>query len=231
MILLSILAAFFLEGWRADRELAGELREELASVQTELERNQALVEAEIVALDRQISGLNALVSILDSANGVTRVSVPDTLAWLATGWNLSLNPSLGAVRALIASGRLAQVDNPELRLGLAGLDEAFADVLEEEIFARLIAQEQLAPLLGREIPLDFRIGNEFFGTTREGLTPQERVRTLPLPSYGSVEFPSNLPIRNAIVLRLAWLTSGRAEFVQLHARLEDLVELVSSEIQ
>ena len=38
VILVSILAAFFLEGWRADHELARELSEELESVQVELER-------------------------------------------------------------------------------------------------------------------------------------------------------------------------------------------------
>ena len=41
VVLFSILAAFLLEGWRADRELAGELSQELVSVQRELEANRA----------------------------------------------------------------------------------------------------------------------------------------------------------------------------------------------
>ncbi len=230
VIVVSILLAFFLEGWGEDRDLARELRQELISVRTELERNRELVAVEIVAIDRQISGLSALVQTIDAAGGAGLITVPDTLAWLSTGWNLSLNPSIGAVTALIASGRLARVQQAELRIGLAGLDEALADVIEEELYARQIAMEHLAPLLGQSIRLDYSIGNEFFQSAGEGLTVQERVRAQPFPSRGMVEFPTTLPIRNAITLRLAWLSSGRGELASLRTRLDDLIAMTTDEI-
>lgn len=232
MILLSILAAFFLEGWRSDREFDREVDEALENVQRELERNRELVALEVAALDRQVRGGEALVELLDAARGQsTIVAVPDTLAWLATGWNLSFSPSLGAVDALIASGRLANIRNPELRLGLAGLREVFNDALEDELSAARIVIDHTVRLIGARIPLDYRIGNEFFGSRGEGVTPQERVRDVPFPSYGVVDFPTDLSVRNAIVFRVAWLASARSEFDGMQSHLSGLSEMVAEELR
>ncbi len=230
MILVSILAAFFLEGWRDDRELAQDLGFELTTVHTELERNLLEVEVELQILDRQVAGLGALVRLLDEAEGVETLGVPDTLAWMTTGWNSTLDPSLGAISALISTGSLSRVDDAELRLGLAGIHEVFSDVLEDELFARQIAMEQLAPLLGEAIRLDYTIGDQFFGTEGEGMEATARGELVPLPTFGEVSFPTDLPIRNAIVLRTAWLTSARSELVLLRGRLQRLIELISAEL-
>ena len=66
VILLSILAAFFLEGWRDDLELVREVRQELASVSLELERNRDMVEAEIDAIRRVSTGAALLVESMPS---------------------------------------------------------------------------------------------------------------------------------------------------------------------
>lgn len=181
-------------------------------------------------IDRLVSGGAALVAMTDSADGRARIVVPATLVWLSTGWNVSFTPSLGAVDALIASGRLAQIENPKLRQGLAGLKDVFNDAFEEEVFAREISVGQIVPLIGARVPLDFRIGRELFTSDGDGLTPQERSRGRPLPSYGSVEFPTDLAVRNAIVYRLAWLSAARSEFDHTHAHLEDLTTMVAAEI-
>lgn len=231
VIVLSILIAFFLEGWRDDREVREEVQQALANVQRELDRNRELVALEVAALDRHLPAGNALVALLDGAGANEVVVVPDTLAWITTGWNLSFSPSLGAVDALIASGRLAQIENAQLRLGLAGLRDLFNDALEEELSARQIVIEQIAPLLGGRIQLDYDIGAEFFAHRGRGLTPQERVRDLPFPSRGGVEFPTDLRVRNAIVFRLGWLTSARAEFDLMQAHLRDLSDLLAEEVR
>ena len=196
-----------------------------------MDRNRELVALEVAALDRHLPAGHALVALLDGAGAEDVMVVPDTLAWITTGWNLSFSPSLGAVDALIASGRLAQIENSQLRLGLAGLRDLFNDALEEELSARQIVIEQIAPLLGARMQLDYDIGAEFFGHRGPGLTPQERVRDLPLTSHGSVEFPTDLRVRNAIVFRLGWLTSARSEFDLMQPHLRDLSEMVAEEIR
>ncbi len=231
VIVLSILLAFLLEGWREDRDLDRELLQELVSVRTELERNRDQVDAEIEGVGRNVSGLSALIDAIDGSASGSTVRVPDTLAWLATGWNVSINPSIGAVNALIASGRLARVEQADLRIGLAGLEEALEDVIEEEVLARQIAMEQIAPLLGSTMRLDYSIGIEFFQAGGEGLTVQERVRGQAIPSYANVDFPATLPVRNALTVRRAWLMSGSGELTALRSRLDDLIDMTTDEIE
>ena len=233
VILVSILAAFFLEGWRDDHELARELSEELESVQLELERNRDLAELEIVALDRILAGGNALIAALVAADGAPYVAVVDTLAWLGATWNVSFSPSLGAVDALIASGRLAQVANPELRLGLAGLRDVVTDAFEEEVFAREVSSRQVLPLVGEHVDLNslMEVGNKFFAPAgADGVTPQERGRNRALQSSGTIDFPTRTAVRSAIGHRLAWLSSARSEFQGLQLQLETLIDWVSEEL-
>ncbi|UCC25845.1 MAG: hypothetical protein JSU98_01865 [Gemmatimonadales bacterium] len=232
VILTSILIAFLLEGWRADRELARELAQELTSVQAELERNRDLVTVERVALRRVLDGGDSLLHQLRSADG-PYVEVVDTLAWLGTGWSVSFSPSLGAVDALIASGRLAQVSNSELRLLLAGLRDMIADAFEEEEGARGISTTQVAPLVGAHLDLNtlFEIGRRFFASDEDtqGMTPQERVRTRALVSSGTVSFPADVSVRSAVGHRLGWLSTAYSEFGSLERHLERMIELVADE--
>ena len=86
VVLVSILAAFFLEGWRDDRELAQELRLELVSVGKELERNRDIVLAELGAIDRIVAGTENLLIQLEADPGAPFVGVADSLAWLAAMW-------------------------------------------------------------------------------------------------------------------------------------------------
>jgi hypothetical protein len=139
VVLFSILAAFLLEGWRADRDLAGELLQELVSVQGEREANRDLILTEVEAIDRITVGTEALVAELNAAQERNSVFVPDTLAWLGSMWTTTFDPSLAAIGALIATGRLAQVSNPDLRTGLAGLRDRVADAREDQIVVRLFS--------------------------------------------------------------------------------------------
>jgi hypothetical protein len=161
-----------------------------------------------------------------------QVTVPDTLALLAIQWTPSFSPSLGAVTALISSGRLAQVEATPLRLGLAGLSSLIDDALEEELFARQIAVEQLLPLLGEES--EWRIVTElaraYFGLDgsagREGLTPQERARGRAFPGVQDLTIPNSQAVRSALGRRTTWIAAARAEFTGLGEHLDDLVAQV-----
>lgn len=232
VVLVSILAAFLLEGWRNDRELARDLEQELASVQLELGRNRDQITAEVDVLRRLGTAGDALVGALSSSDA-SQVSVPDTIAFLALQWHPSFSPSLGAVNALISSGRLAQIVNPDLRLGLAGLSESVNDALEEEVFARQISVEQLLPLVGENVdygPIS-RIAIEFFGLSgNQGLTPQERSIDRPVPTEGSMLLPNSSAIRTAALRRNTWLGAARSEFEQLREHLDDLITLIALEI-
>ena len=217
VVLVSILAAFFLEGWRDDREAAQALADELGSLRTEIERNRDLVAAHLEILTRIDAGGSALLEVLDASSAAS-VLVPDTLAWLQFGYDPSINPSLGAVEALISSGRLAQIDNPELRLALAGLQDLFGDAMEDELEARRLTGNQLTTLVSTvfDLALVTPIGKDYFERVpSSALSHQERQAGRALTSYQSVNFPNSLEMRNLIRVRLSWYQSGRVEMVGL----------------
>lgn len=234
VVLVSILIAFFLEGWGSDRELALELDQELVSVRRELGRNRELVEAELVAIDRVLSGTEHLLDRLTGDESADQVAVRDSVAWLATIFSPTLDPSLGAVEALITSGRLARIESPELRLGLAGLKDMFTDASEEERLARQLTFEQLFPLVTERMDLAMirRVSSEFVQAGLvAGTARQEQMADRQMPTYDVVQYPNELVIRGVLHLKLVWYVAAVAELRPLLEHLDILIGLVSEEIE
>jgi hypothetical protein len=232
IILVSILAAFWLEGWRADRDLARDLTQEMESVYRELERNRDLVIAELAVLDRVTSSADALLMDLRANPHAPTVAVTDTIAIFGTSWSPTIDPSLGAVQALIGSGRLAQVPNPELRQGLAGLSDQFQDALEEEVLARAMFSNEIFPLTRDR--LDYRVWGEaldsLIGSGNAGTLSQEGLSTRPFPSKGAVDFPNSLAIRNALEIRRQWYVTAQDELSQLRIFVDSLITVMEGEL-
>ncbi|MDA0329253.1 MAG: hypothetical protein O2958_09630 [Gemmatimonadetes bacterium] len=233
VILVSILAAFMLEGWRADRELNRDLVQELTSVQRELERNRDLVSSQIASLSRVVSGTRGLLTLLDSSPGSSMVPVVDTLVFLSTGYSPSLDPSLGALDALITSGRLSQIRDPELRLKLAGVRYLLLDAMEEESVARKVLLEHIFPLVRDDLDLGVteRVATEFFGSREaSGVTTQERAAGRSLPSYRTVGYPNSNAIRSTIAMQTTWLETGIDEYAQVLEYIGDLMQRLAQEL-
>lgn len=233
VIVCSILMAFFLEGWRVDRELNRDVVNELASVQRELERNRDLVSTQASSLSRVIAGKRSLLALLNSNRGSALVPVADTLVFLSTSWSPSLDPSLGALEALITSGRLSQIRDPELRLELAGVRYLLNDAMEEEVVARKVSLEQVFPLLQDE--LDFsaldRVDRAFFDSQdASGVTTQERASGRSIPSFGTVAFPNSNAIRSTVGMEVSWLESGVAEYARVLEHIADLMHSLATEL-
>lgn len=232
VILASILAALFLEGWRDDRELAREVALELVSVGLELERNRDMVLAELSAIDRIVTGTDSILVVLGEEPEEEFVQVADSLAWLVATWMPTLDPSLGAVEALITSGRLAQVGDPELRLGLAGLRDLFLDASEEQSQALNVAANQLWPRFTTSPDMGAvrRVSGEFVSVRqRAGASPQEQMANERMPNYQEVAFPNGADVRGTLNLKLMWLEAASAELRPLLPHLERLIALVNSE--
>ncbi len=233
VVLVSILAAFFLEGWRDDRELARELEQELASVGRELDRNRELVLAEVAAINRIVAGTDALLGRLEANDESRFIAVSDSLAWLATLWGPTLDPSLGAVDALISSGRLALIDNPDLRLGLAGLRDVLADAAAEQQLALQLSFDRLYPLVlgSPDMSALRRVSREFTTVRQEaGLSPQEQMAERQMPTYTDIAYPNEVAIRSVLNLKLVWYEAAIAELHPLLPHLDNLMSLVAEEI-
>jgi hypothetical protein len=232
VILASILAAFLLEGWRTDRELARDLTQELESVYRELERNRDLVSAELSVLDRLTSSAAALLVELHANPEAALVEATDTIALLATVWAPTFDPSLGAVDALISSGRLAQLPNPRLRQGLAGLRDQFQDAREEQVNAIAIRDNLLFPLTRDR--LDYRAFRVILDKLAEsgsaGAQSQESMAVRSFPSLGTVDYPNGPSIRSTLEFRRMIYLTVQDELSQLQVFLDDLIADLEDEL-
>ncbi len=221
-IVASILLAFSIDAWWGDRESRKELGLELANVTSELQDNRKRVELEIAILGRMTSAGSDLLDTMEADENTGAVAVPDSLAGLTTVWSPTLDASFGALEALVSSGRLAQVGNPALRSGLAGLRAQFEDALEEELTAKMVQHTLVYPLLIDKTDMHalYQYHDEYFAKVRYS--------NMDLPSNGSVEYPNSLAIRNTIRERMAWLRSGRDEMIGLLAEIDSLIALLQA---
>lgn len=232
VILVSILAAFWLEGWRADRDLARELTLEMESVHRELERNRDIVIAELAVLDRVTSSAAVLLMELRADPQAATVAVRDSIAIFGASWSPTIDPSLGAVQALIGSGRLAQVPNRELRQGLAGLSDQFQDALEEQVLARSVFRDDIVPLTRDRVDYEF-LGEavvELIESDDSGVLSQESLSVRPFPSEGLTDYPNSVPIRNALELRRVWHLVAQDELSRVLVVLDDLIAVMENEL-
>jgi hypothetical protein len=219
MVVVSILIAFSLEAWWDGRGEEQAYAEAMASVRFELESNRARLLQEAASVDRITGAGQSLLDAMRERADLPRIEVADTLAFLITSWTPSMEVSLGASDALIASGKLAQVRNPELRLGLAGIRDRFSDIVEDQLVARMIHVEQQAPVLRTLMDM------QPFAPLSAGFFVGGNPATRPIPHLGSVEFPNTLELRNIIGAKLDWYGSARSEMTALIEHLDRLSEL------
>ena len=154
------------------------------------------------------------------------------MALLATIWAPTIDPSLGAVEALISSGRLAQLPNPRLRQALAGLRDQFQDAREEQINAISIRDDHIFPLTRDRLDYHaFRsILLELAKSGSVGAQSQESMSASPFPSLGTVAYPNGPAIRNALELRLMIYLTVQDEMSNLQVALADLIADLEDEL-
>jgi hypothetical protein len=220
VVVSSILLAFALDAWWDEHELDRDVAQELQSVRRELDENRRLVLYEMDTIERILGGSAATLALLEAEPTPMHIRIPDTLAVLVTFWGPTLDASFGAVDALIASGRLSRIEDAELRLGLSGLKDRVEDPVEDELLAQRVQTEQLIPHVARRVDLAgaARVDAEFFTAHRDIGTR--------LPSYGTVDYPTDLETRNLVRHRASWLNSALGELRLLQADVERLLALI-----
>lgn len=226
LIIASILIAFFLDAWWGEREAQHQLNQELQSVAREVTENRALVEYDVNSLERITNGSQALLSRLEEGTQSQLVPVQDTLLFFVTFFSPTLDLSFGALDALIASGRLAQIEDPELRLRLAGLRDLVGDAVGDELLAQTILMEQVFPAVSKDADLSvaYRIDTAFGALDRkvDQPIPTEQI---------SVPIPASLELTNAIRNRTSWAGTALGEMRRLLEDLERLRYLIENGVR
>ena len=221
-VVASILIAFSLDAWWNEREVDGRLRVELLSVSEEMAANLELIDFQLDFNRRQITGAYFLIQLAE-AQGSAALSLPDTIGWLATNGSPTLDLSLGAVDAVMASGGLQVIESPRLRISLAGLRDRVTDVREEQVVARdvQLALDEYLDGTGW-IRVMAPLARSFWG--------QERVPGRAAPSNGEVTFRVDGRILDMIARRASWLSVSITEQSALRSELEEIRAMINSEL-
>jgi len=218
VIVLSILLAFVIDAWWNEAKLAEEVNQDLGNVAQELEGNLEQLLFQLDLTERMVAGSTAMADAmeLESANDALRL--PDTLVWLGTSTGPSLSASSGALDALIASGRLAAIEDPFVRLKLAGLPSRMDDIAEVQSRVLALSMTQIRPL-----SYD-RVDNRLDLAVAEAFYTEDFTVGRPLPHQSSVMFPNSRRLRNWIRVRRTNLVNVIPKMTAVRTDLEQLLE-------
>lgn len=213
----SILIAFVLDAWWEERALQADLRGELSSVGQEVAGNQDLVAFEITRLERAITAAEVTVDRLYARRESPTALIPDSILWQVAFASPTLELSLGALDALVASGRLAQIEDDELKRGLAGLRGRLSDAVGDELLAQEILMESIFPALAEETDFSnvYLFEKARFSEPRD---PEE----IALLSEGVTAIPNTQGLRNHILNRASWMGAGLNELRRFDSFLDSV---------
>ncbi|NNK61877.1 MAG: hypothetical protein HKO98_01605 [Gemmatimonadetes bacterium] len=131
VIIASILIAFALDAWWDNRQERARIAELLSAVADDFEREVAVLDSIVAANRGRYVVETAFLRATDA--GAATVSA-DSIARLAamTEDHQIYDPSFGALSALLSSGGLESVDDPDLRRRLAGWPAELLDLEWEQ---------------------------------------------------------------------------------------------------
>jgi hypothetical protein len=220
VVVASILIAFALDAlWEESKERR-DLHDDLANIALELEENRARVVYHLDMAQRMANALDVLYVAIDTDGPAPLVA--DTTVWLAH-ITPTMDASLGAIDALIASGRMAVVENPELSRRLAGLRGRVEDAVEEQLQALQIHFTRVLPELD---DLDHQATRHI----SDAFWSQERVPGRELEYRGKVVHPGGATLLTALSIRHTLYTVTIGELRDLVEELDLIEELVESEV-
>jgi hypothetical protein len=144
-IIFSILLAFSIDAWWAQRNHNLIEIEQLTSIKSELELGLNNLDNVLDAVNFHSKNIDSLIILMENAKQIPfQVSGP--LLGSSIMWRTS-DVSISTLNSIMASGSLNQLTNAELRVKLANLPAIQLDLTEDEITAKEFVENQMVPFL------------------------------------------------------------------------------------
>ena len=219
VVIVSILTAFALDAWWDSSAARADLRRELDSVAEELEANREALFIRLEGRRGMIASIDDMLLRIDGRGSRSQVEFADSVLYLSFVTSPTTDPSIGGLDALIASGRLAMLRDPELRRFLAGFRNVVEDVREDELGARSVAHDKIFPL--------------FDGTPAGEAAAAVQRRTGGMPTTTTVvDFDAEMwtRVRSNLMLRVFWLSNALEEGEDFLAGIDAAMVALREEI-
>ena len=219
VIVISILLAFAIDAWWDDQVEQKREREHLTSMRDEFAASLPGVDHVLTSVEQHAGNVEQFIELLKNADGQP-VRIPGELLGSAATWRTS-DVSTSTLDALMASGDLNLIRNPELRAALAGLPAFLLDVTEDEVVSMKFAESVMAEFLAREGLAEVAYAY------REGVRGPNGPRSLVAPDSMRVE-PSEELI-GMLTVRRVHLWFSEAGLARVREQLERLIEQIDQE--
>ncbi len=217
LIVVSILAAFWIDSWQADQDLAVEEQELLRQLKAEFEVNidllaerrsqHATTEA---AAQRILSVTSPMPEIADVSADILRQDMLRMVQW----W--TFDPQTGVLVGTIQSGKLGVVSSNRLRTKLASWPAQLQDLAEDEIFLAEFANGSIYPLLQATTTMRNY-------STIHGVEPSVFPESFEV-ILGSLEF------ENVVSMKLAMTQEILGNYDEIAAEIDGTLALIEKEL-
>ena len=219
-IVASILLAFAIDAWWADREIDRWQSAQLRALRDEFSVNLQSLNVIAQSHDSSARRLESLIAQIRDASDMTQVTVSDAALVALIAWRTS-DISTGTLDALLSSGKLAEIDNSDIRRTLAAWPSEVGDAQEDENLARDYVENVLVQsLLGQGI-----------------LELAYRSRPLPgrLDIDTQIDTESVLSISPVLIematIRIVHTRMASASISQLRVKIKHILQLIDAELE
>ncbi len=223
----SILLAFAIDAWWADRQDRAEEQRIFLGLKSEFEQNLGLIEIE---LSYRHAVVDSILKIFDASVAQTSLEpeVLDDLIGDVTWW-AQIEYSRGAIDGLLQSGKLSLIENEELRRALASMPSKYDVTAETELNDQYTTRNVVIPFLNTHTSLSQIANTMAGGRPGTGRTPTPPVYPVgePQDHTGLLRDPEFL----GILVQEHWdHLAAIAAYESLKAALENRVRLIDLEL-
>jgi len=223
----SILLAFAIDAWWADRQDRAEEQRIIVGLKSEFEQNLGLIEIE---LSYRNAVIDSILKIFDASVAPTSLE-PDVLDGLIgdVTWWQNIKYSRGALDSLLQSNGLSLIKNEDLRGVLASMPSRYDDTAAAELNDEYTTLNVIIPFLNTHSSLSQIANTMAKGRpgTGQGSTPPVYPVGEPRDHTGLLRDPEFL----GILVQEHWNHLGAIEaYESLKAALENSIRLIDLEM-
>jgi hypothetical protein len=219
-IVASILLAFAIDAWWSDREIDQWQTAQLRALRDEFAANLKSLDIIVQTHDSTARSLESLIAQVRDTNEATQVTVSDAALVALIAWRTS-DISTGTLDSLLSSGKLAEIDNSDIRQSLAAWPSEVGDTQEDENLARDFVQNVVVQsLLGQGI-----------------LEPAYRSRPLPgnldeeIEADSTTTFSISPELIDLATIRIIHSQMASQSLSQLRVRIRQILEIIDAELE
>ncbi|NNL15242.1 MAG: hypothetical protein HKO81_01210 [Flavobacteriaceae bacterium] len=221
LVVIGILIALQINNWSKVSNSRILEQSILNNLKEDFNKNQQEIEVLILANIKYERNLKKFIEILKSSPEKKIIEIADTLAMAAIAAPTYI-PTTSTIDVIISTGNIDLIQNEELKTLISRFKREIADLSEDEIDVRVIANNQLAPLLGEEDDLI----NEYENTYAYTIDRENKIK---INSSSKIN-NSNL-LSTYIALRLYYNKMILAQLKGINEMQKNILNIINKEIK